>query len=172
LLELNLIPTSPKIVDVATGTGLLAQAFKNTNPAAYITGIDFSLAILNQAMEKRVLDKYVVQNILSTWVDTRCATQDVVAGTGIVEYLSSDDLDIIITNAHRALKQGGVFAASYYGMKESQDTASGQNKHDAAEISKKITETGFEIRHHKPFNAYRRQSGEIVRQRLVIGQKM
>ncbi|WP_433221240.1 ubiquinone/menaquinone biosynthesis methyltransferase [Microtetraspora malaysiensis] len=98
-------PAGGQLLDLATGTGVIALAAARRYPAAAVTGVDFSEEMLNRAKAKPGADAVRWQH-----ADATCLPFENESFDGITEgYLlrNVEDLDGVLREQYRVLKPGG-----------------------------------------------------------------
>lgn len=109
--QINIEDSTPHILDVATGTALLAQELKNQFPSSVITGTDLSEAMLKKAAQKQILDHSLCSDATQA-LPFRSHSFNMVASCGYFEFIpgklkqSVDDLlRVVKPDGHIALAQ-------------------------------------------------------------------
>ncbi len=103
-----LVPESGRVLDIASGPGLLCARIKRARPQVEVTGVDFSHVTVARCRDRdaglgidyRVLD---IRNELPTLEPS----YDVVCMCEIVEHL--DEPESVVADAMNVLKDGGRF---------------------------------------------------------------
>jgi demethylmenaquinone methyltransferase/2-methoxy-6-polyprenyl-1,4-benzoquinol methylase len=98
-------PTGGQLLDLATGTGVIALEAARRYPDATVTGVDFSAEMLSRAMAKPGAEAVRWQH-----ADAACLPFENESFDGITEgYLlrNVDDLDGVLREQHRVLGPGG-----------------------------------------------------------------
>ncbi|HAZ43541.1 MAG TPA: methyltransferase type 11 [Cyanobacteria bacterium UBA11371] len=114
LLDLVWLKKGYKVLDVATGTGIIAiAAAQIVGTEGKVIGVDFSSGMLNQA--RRKIEELGWQNIELIEADAEYLNFDIesfdaiICGTAIVYFR---DISAILRNWYRWLKPGGIVAFS------------------------------------------------------------
>ncbi|MEU4212558.1 ubiquinone/menaquinone biosynthesis methyltransferase [Streptomyces sp. NPDC026206] len=97
--------TGGQLLDLATGTGVIALEAARKYPAATVTGVDFSEEMLSRAMAKPGADAVRWRH-----ADAACLPFEKESFDGITEgYLlrNVEDLDGVLREQYRVLKPGG-----------------------------------------------------------------
>jgi len=127
--RLDLIKIEPKqILDVGTGTGILAEKIQKRYPKARLIGIDLALNMLQQAQQKtqhspkNLLEKLKApfQTAGSTWVNAdayqlpiQTESIDLLVSNLMLQWC--DDLDAVFKEFRRVLRPEGVLIFTSFG---------------------------------------------------------
>lgn len=94
------------VVDLGCGTGLCGAAFRAR--AEFMTGVDLSPRMIEQARSKGLYDRLVVRN-LNAFLDAEpAASVDLLLAADVFVYLG--DLNQVFLLARRVLRERGMFA--------------------------------------------------------------
>ena len=170
-LERNgLLTPNSRIIDFATGTGLLASEFRNKIGGAsmHITALDISPDMLEHLKTKRIADILRTQDITKPWAVPR-QSFDIAAATGVGEYLTDHQLDLTIRNSADTLKKGGHVAFTY---RPDDKVDESQKLHDPNKVRSIFRKAGFEIVEDTSFAAYRADNGETVNHNFILARKL
>lgn len=175
LEQLQLIKPDMSVIDFAVGTGALSSAFRQSGAAGKtlrITATDLSPAMLEQCRAKNVADELVQQDITKPW-QFPAASRDIVAATGVAEYLTHDEIAKVIKQASKTLKTGGILAFTFLSAAEGSALSSPdeQQQHQISYIEKLCAENGITLQDAESFDAYRADDGSAVKHVLVLGLK-
>ncbi len=114
LLELVPLQRGQRVLDIATGTGIIAiAAAQAVGSEGNVVGVDFSSGMLNQARQK--IEELGLQNLELIEVDAEYVTFDdesfdlILCSTAIVYF---KDIPTALRNWYRWLKRGGVVGFS------------------------------------------------------------
>jgi predicted TPR repeat methyltransferase len=169
LKSMRLIRHGMRIVDFAAGTGLLTEQFRQQIGGAshHITAMDLSPDMLDKIREKRIANVLIQQDITSPWkIDPSKA--DLVAATGVGEYLTTHQVALAVQEASQALKKGGHMAFTYRPV---EPDVTGQKLHAPGEIKSVFEKAGLTVVHEKGFNAYTSDNGQSINHTLLIAYK-
>ncbi|MBN1194217.1 MAG: class I SAM-dependent methyltransferase [Methanomicrobiaceae archaeon] len=99
---------STRVLELGCGTGILTARIRNAFPAATVTCIDSSSAMLGVARRKPELEgvSFIESDFRDPWP---AGPYDAVASTFCLFALEPDDLQATISRAHRVLRPGGIF---------------------------------------------------------------
>jgi malonyl-CoA O-methyltransferase len=119
-----------RVLDVGCGTGYLTTKFKQYFPQAAITGLDFSLQMLEEARLK---------NSSITWVlgdgqklPFADGSFDTVVSNAAYQWMPQ--LDIAFGEARRVLTPGGILACTLFGFHTCRELFQSLNEAKAAEL--------------------------------------
>lgn len=101
------------VLDLGIGTGLCAQAYMAIHPKARIYGVDVSERMLQICKAKGVAVDLREQDLEATPLPYENEMFDSVMCGGVSEFMKAPDL--MIRQAARTLKAGGVFAIAFEG---------------------------------------------------------
>lgn len=116
LLECVHLQKGQKILDIATGTGLIAiPAAQMVGAEGYVVGVDMSSGMLNQARQK--IEALGLKNIElieadADYLDLADASFDVIFCSSALVYLAN--IPAAFKNWYRWLKKGGIVAFSCF----------------------------------------------------------
>ncbi|WP_041233729.1 class I SAM-dependent methyltransferase [Cylindrospermum stagnale] len=116
LLECLSLHSGQRILDVATGTGLIAiAAAQQVGSEGYVLGVDISAGMLNQARQK--IETAGLQNIElmeadADFLDFQDESFDIIFCSSALVYLT--DISNALQNWYRFLKKGGIVAFSCF----------------------------------------------------------
>lgn len=116
LLECVPIHQGNKVLDIATGTGLIAiPAAQKVGAAGHVLGVDISPGMLNQARKK--IEALELQNIElieadADYLNLSANTFDIIFCCSALVYLT--DVEATLHNWYRLLKPGGIVAFSCF----------------------------------------------------------
>jgi predicted TPR repeat methyltransferase len=96
------------MLDLGCGTGLAGQAFRNR--VAYLSGIDLSAAMIEEARRKAIYDRLAMGDLLEFLAAEHAAgiRHDLIIAADVFVYLP--DLTPVVAFAARALAPSGLFA--------------------------------------------------------------
>lgn len=171
LEKMGKIKPDMAVVDFAAGTGALTEAFRNstTGQSLHIIATDLSPAMLEECREKNVADKLVQQDITKPWSVPE-NSKDIVAATGVAEYLTDSELAEVCSEAAKTLKSGGVLALTFLPVSEGAELSK-QQEHRVSYVHNLFKENGIALQSSEEFDAYRSDDGNTVRHVLVVGVK-
>ncbi|MBH5318920.1 class I SAM-dependent methyltransferase [Paenibacillus sp. GSMTC-2017] len=105
----NVSTTTPAILDLGAGTGLLSAMMLNKFPDAKLTLIDFSEVMMEQA-KSRLSDNnevtYIVDDYITHPFDTKF---DAIVSSLSIHHLSHEDKRVLFQNIYNNLVPGGIF---------------------------------------------------------------
>lgn len=104
------------ILDIGTGTGLIAALFQKAGLEVY--GIDISGEMLEVCARKHVARELVVGDISQPGWPYAGERFSHLTCCGVFHFLSDRDLDVVFTEAHRVLKSKGTFGFTVKGIIE------------------------------------------------------
>jgi len=159
------------VLDFATGTGALSEAFRHSAPGAslQIAATDLSPAMLEQCRAKNVADTLAQQDITKSWAAAK-ASKDIIAATGVAEYLTDDELARVVREAAQALKAGGTLAFTFLPRIEGV-MASHQQEHSVSYVEDLFRDNGLALQTAQAFDAYQDSDGGTVKHVLAVGMK-
>lgn len=96
------------LLDLGCGTGLLGACLGPMQ--GYLIGVDSSLAMIEQAAQHNVYDRFHHVDLMKALHDTPDAQYEVITSLDVLIYVG--DLQPVIPNAARILKPGGCFIFS------------------------------------------------------------
>lgn len=97
------------LLDLGCGTGLLGACLGPIE--GVVVGVDLSAAMIKQATQRQVYDKFHQVNVLDALVSTPAEQYHVMTGLNLLPYIG--DLAPFIPNAHRILVEGGHLVLSF-----------------------------------------------------------
>ncbi|MFC5905853.1 ubiquinone/menaquinone biosynthesis methyltransferase [Streptacidiphilus monticola] len=98
-------PRGGKLLDLATGTGVIALEAARRYPAVSVTGLDFSQEMLRRARSKPGADAVRWQHANATCLPFADASFDAITEGYLLRNV--EDLDRVLREQHRVLKPGG-----------------------------------------------------------------
>ena len=169
----NLIKPGMAVVDFAAGTGALTEAFRAGKAGAslHITAADLSPAMLEKCAAKNIADALIRQDITKQWAVPE-NSKDIVAATGVGEYLTDPELAGVIAQAARVLKKGGSLAFTFLPAAEGASQQHVQQEHTVSFVREQCRAHGIDLQSAGPFDAYRASDGSTVRHIAAIGVKL
>ena len=128
--------------------------------------------MLEKCREKNIADDLRQQDITRPWQFTR-QSKDIIAATGVAEYLTHDELGNVVGEAAGTLKQGGVLAFTFLPAAEGAPLSrpDEQQQHQLSYIQKLYKENGMDFQAAVPFDAYCADDGSVIRHVLALGVK-
>ena len=171
----RMIKPNMDVLDFAAGTGALAEGFRKSElggSSLNITAADISPAMLKTCQEKGIADKLIQQDITKSWKFAK-NSQNIVAATGVAEYLTHDELATVVKEAGHTLKPGGVLAFTFLPAAEGAPLSSPdeQQAHQISYVQKLCEENGMRLQPFEEFDAYRADDGTTVKHVLALGMK-
>jgi len=118
-------PGSETMLDLACGTGILAEELLAEHSSGYVIGIDKSHSMLREALRKPLLRSTWVQGVAERLPFAKGSVDGVVCGFGLM-FLSS--LPESMREARRVLRPDGVFAATIWNPIERNEVARTANE--------------------------------------------
>lgn len=176
LEKMGMIKPGMTIVDFAVGTGALTGAFRASSEAGsslHIAATDLSPSMLEECRKKNTANELIQQDITKPWQFSG-GSKDIVAGTGVAEYLTHDELSSVVREAALTLKPGGMLAFTFLPAAEGAPLSrpEEQQRHQLSYIEKLLNENGVALRSADEFDAYKADDGSVVRHVLALGTKM
>lgn len=173
--KMGMIKPGMDVVDFAVGTGALTGAFRKSSSAGqslHITATDLSPAMLEKCREKGEADELIQQDITKPWSFPK-HSKDIVAATGVAEYLTDAELAAVIKEAGHTLKSGGILAFTFLPAAEGTQPSKPdeQQQHQISYVRKLFEENGIELQSAEEFDAYRADDGSTVKHVLALGTK-
>jgi len=173
LYDMKIVAPDIKVVDFAVGTGALTRAFREsdeTGQSLKITATDLSPAMLEQCEKKGIADHLIHQDITKPWSLPKGAT-DIVAATGVAEYLTDNELGKVVKEAVQTLKSGGVLAFTFLPAAEGAPPSkpNEQQAHQISYVQRLFERNGIELQTTKDFDAYSSKDGTTIQHTLVVG---
>lgn len=160
---------TPRILDLGTGTGLVAERLRVRYPGAHIAGIDFSEAMLRKCRQKKVADALVCADFQRGGLIFADGTFDLVSCCGVFEILS--DPVPVVSEIGRVLSPSGAFAVTVLSDSTDDWALATDTKHTADLIEDAFTAAGLDAGNGERFSAYGTKE-QSVHYRLYAGTKM
>jgi len=111
------------VVDLGCGTGLCGAAFRAS--AGILTGVDLSPEMIVEARAKTIYDALNTDNLIAFLEAVEPASIDLLLAADVFVYVGN--LAPVFRLAHRALRDGGLFAFTLQKARESEQSASDES---------------------------------------------
>lgn len=149
-----------QILDLGCGTGLLGPLFREI--AGYITGVDISEAMLQQAdlrrdnLARKIYDELILNDLRQVLLEGKENSLDLLLAANVFPYVGG--LTPVFEGAKRVLKPGGLFAFSLETMNGNDFgliPGEGRFAHSHAYVMGLAQSSGFDVLESQTFQMFR-----------------
>lgn len=107
----NIAASSPTLVDLGTGTGLVLEELRHHFRTATMRGFDISAGMLKKCREKNIADALIVCNLEDNNWPIEKGSADIVTSAGLLDFITNPDH--FLANTHMIMKPGAIAALTY-----------------------------------------------------------
>lgn len=172
--------TEPLVADIGIGTGLLAQQIYDALPCRII-GLDFTEDMMAVSAAREITELLVKCDVGKDGWPIETGSCDMVASSGLLEYLTPDMARHFLEESHRVLRKDSHLVFTYMprGAKDKQTTLWRGHTgtylicgYETQEMDALVQNAGLTVtQHSEPFKGCVFHDGSSYDYRLIVAKK-